>query len=247
MSQAESTHAPDPLPPTVRDGLPSSLALVDDDPQFTGLLAPYLETLGVQVHVFADCQALLTQPDPFAFGFYVVDLMLPGIDGVHLIQLLRQRSSAGILVVSGRTAPSVFKQVVTAGADMHLPKPVQFEQVALAIQAVHRRAAPPVPAAPTWTLDLGAQQLIAPDGARVGLSDTDMRVMACFVEAHGEAVSRETLRQRLGMAPGGDTGDSLNATIHRLRRRVERATPIMLPLLSKSRVGYVFRATLKTS
>ena len=244
MSQRPILDAADAPAPVADAWLPSSLALVDDDPHFTGLLAPYLEKLGVRVHVFGDCQALLTQPDPYGFGFYVVDLMLPGIDGVHLIELLRQRSTAGILVVSGRTAPTVFKQVVIAGADMHLTKPVQFEQVALAIRAVQRRAAPPAPVLPTWTLDSGARQLVAPDGTRVDLSDADLVVLACLVEARGEPVSRDTLRQRLGMGPDGDAGDSLNATIHRLRRRIERATPIMVPLQSRSRVGYVFRAPL---
>jgi len=70
-------------------------------------------------------------------------------------------------------------------------------------------------------------------------------VLECFVEAQGETVSRETLRQRLGKSADHDTEDGLNATMYRLRRRVERATPRLFPLQSKSRVGYQFRATLK--
>jgi hypothetical protein len=54
-------------------------------------------------------------------------------------------------------------------------------------------------------------------------------------------VTRETLCERLGLPPDGD---NLNATIYRLRRRIERATPAVVPLQSKSRVGYVFRAPL---
>ena len=63
--------------------------------------------------------------------------------------------------------PRVFNQVLTAGADMYLAKPVQFEQVALAIQAVQRRVAAASPANPPWRLDRRARQLIAPDGAIV--------------------------------------------------------------------------------
>lgn len=88
----------------------------------------------------------------------------------------------------------------------------------------------------------------APDGARVDLSEIDQSLMECFVEAHGEVVSRDTLRQRIGKPEGKaddqEATDGLNATIYRLRRRIERATPLLVPLQSKSRVGYVFRAPL---
>ena len=53
-----------------------------------------------------------------------------------------------------------------------------------------------------------------------------------------------TLRQKLGREPETETADGLNATIYRLRRRIERATPALVPLQSRSRVGYVFRAPL---
>ena len=146
-------------------------------------------------------------------------------------------------------APDVFKNVINAGADMYLAKPVQFEQVLLAVKAVQRRVAPVDRAAPPWRLDPRARELVAPDGARVTLSDGDVGVMECLLSARGEAVSRETLLQRLG---GGveadadtDAGDRLNAAIYRLRRRIERATPMLVPLQSKSRVGYLFKAPLE--
>ena len=69
--------------------------------------------------------------------------------------------------------------------------------------------------------------------------------MTCFVEAEGETVARESLRQRLGRPAEAEGSDGLNATIYRLRRRIERATPIVVPLQSRSRVGYVFKALLK--
>jgi DNA-binding response OmpR family regulator len=79
----------------------------------------------------------------------------------------------------------------------------------------------------------------------VELSDSDQAVMECFLAANGETVTREALRQRLGHDLEADAADGLNATIYRLRRRIERATPIVVPLQSKSRVGYVFKAPLK--
>jgi DNA-binding response OmpR family regulator len=225
--------------------LPERLALVDDDSEYTEYLSQYLQGQGVGVNAFADSDDLLTRDDPYAHDFYLVDLMMPGIDGIDLIKLLRRRSDAGIVVISGRLAPDVFERSITAGADMYLAKPVQFEQVMLAIKAVQRRAARTPQARATWVLDRQARQLLAPDGNRVDLSDVDLQVMDCFVKAGGEVVTREQLQQRLGRQAETDATDSLNATIYRLRRRIERATPQVVPLQSKSRVGYRFKAPLQ--
>jgi len=224
-----------------------TLALVDDDLEYAEFLSQHLRDRGFAVDVFPDSHDLMAEDDPYAYSFYVLDLMLPGIDGVNLIKLLRRRTDAGILVVSGKLAANTFREVVSAGADMYLVKPVQFEQVEIAIEAVRRRATPtPTSYGNTWTLDRRARQLVTPDGARVELSDIDRAVLECFVEAQGNVVSREALRHGLGRsedAPSAD--DSLNATIYRLRRRIERATPVAVPLQTRSRAGYVFSAPLK--
>ena len=223
--------------------LPRNLALVDDDAEHTEFLSQYLRAQGVDVAVFADSDDLLTHPQAYAYDFYVLDLMLPGVDGLELIRLLRRRTDAGLVVVSGRLAPDVFDRVMTAGADMYLAKPAQFEQVVLAVKAVQRRVAGTVAVLP-WRLDRQARQLIAPDTARVDLSAADLAVLECFAEASGQAVTRDTFLTRLGRDPEDGATDGLNATIFRLRRRIERATPLAQPLQSRPRVGYVFKAPL---
>jgi DNA-binding response OmpR family regulator len=227
--------------------LPKTLALVDDDREYAEFLAQHLRGLGVKVDVFGDSNTLLADVDAYRYGFYVLDLMLPGIAGTDLIKVLRLRSEAGILVVSGRLAPEVFVEVLGAGADMVLAKPVTFEQVALAMRTVFRRAGAAQPANAPWLLDRRARALMAPDGARVDLSEADVLLLECFAQADGQAVSREVLRQRMGRASEAETADSVYAAIFRLRRRIERATPAAVPLQSKSRVGYLFRAPLKAA
>lgn len=226
--------------------IPKTLALVDDDTEYSEFLAQYLRGEGIAVSVYSDSNDLLVARGVTEFDFYVLDLMLPGVDGLELIRILRKRSRAGIVVVSGRLSPSVFKDIVTAGADMYLAKPVQFEQVLLAVKAVQRRVVPGDTAQKPWLLDTRARELIAPDGSRVSLSEGDRAVLACFVDANGEAVEREAILLRLGREAHSDsTADGLNAIIYRLRRRIERATSIPVPLQSKSRVGYVFKAPLE--
>lgn len=223
---------------------PKTLALVDDDLDYAEYLTQDLQARGIAVRRFDDSNALLADPEGFAFEFYVVDLMLPGVQGTELIKILRRRTEAGIVVVSGRLGPEVFGEVITAGADMYLVKPAQAEQVALAIGAVQRRVVKPNSAEGLWKFDAGAGELIAPDGIHIQLSDADRLLLDCFVDAAGEPVTREALLSRLGR-DAAESDDGLSATIYRLRRRIERATPMLVPLQSRSRVGYVFKAPLQ--
>jgi DNA-binding response OmpR family regulator len=229
--------------------LPRTLALVDDDKQYTGLLSQHLKALDVQVDVFADSNDLIALGSPYSYGFYIIDLILPGVDGVDLIKVIRKRSNAGVLVVSGRLEPEVFQQVIEAGADMYLAKPVQFEQIVLATRAVQRRVGGNGNVKLGWILDRRLSQLIAPEGSRVDLSAIDLALVECFARANGEVVERETLQHCIGQDAeqdaGQDVSSNLNATIYRLRRRIERATPSAVPLQTKSRVGYLFRAPLQ--
>ncbi len=230
--------SPDPALP-----LPSSLAMVDEDQAFSRLLGQALAAGGMQTRWFADSESLLCSERPFDFDFYLLDLMLPGIDGLSLLRLLRKRSSAGVLVVSGKLASEAFDPVINAGADMHLAKPVSVEQIRLAIAGVYRRSAAAPGGNPAWWLDEARRLLVAPGGARVELSPTDLTVLGCLLEAGGDTVSRDALTRRIGL-PSDTAPNLLNATIYRLRRRIERATEQLAPLQTKSRLGYVFRAPL---
>lgn len=224
--------------------LPKTLALIDDDQVYVDGLASYLRGERIAVSTFADGRDFLAHSDPHGFKFYIADLMMPGIDGTELIKVLRMRTNAGVLVVSGRAAADTFKEVIRAGADMYLTKPVMFEQVALAIEAVQRRAGTIDPIQNMWRLNGRGGQLIAPDGAVVDLSDIDRALIECFVQAKGAVVPRETLLMQLGKSADFEASGGLNGTIFRLRRRIERVTPGVVPLQTKSGVGYVFRAPL---
>ena len=227
--------------------LPTSIALIDDDPEYAEYLGHYLGKKGVLVQTFRDSNDLLVATSPYEFGFYLVDLTLPGVDGVELIRLLRRRTSAGILVISGRNETDVFEQVMMAGADMYLAKPVRFEQAELAIRAIHRRLVSSRVDQAYWKLDRLHGDLIAPDGTRINLSGTDLAVMECLLAADGAIVTKAELNRRLGRPTVDGADNGLNATIYRLRRRIEQATPVNVPLHSQSRVGYQFRARLVTA
>jgi DNA-binding response OmpR family regulator len=224
--------------------LPATLAIIDDDREYADYLAQFLRQRGVEVTVFPDSDEFLTSPGAFRFDFCVVDLMLPGVDGVDLVRLIRRKGPTGVVVVSGRVGPDVFESVMRAGADMYLMKPVRFEQVALAIEAVQRRIASHRAQANVWRLDRAARKLIAPEGTSIDLSDNDLALVECFVTAQGATVTRAELCERLGRDPHAEADNLLHAAIYRLRRRIERASSSMVPLQSEAKVGYTFRGQL---
>ena len=96
--------------------LPKTLALVDDNKEYVELLSQHLEDHGIKVDVFHDSNDLLIHPEPYHYDFYIIDLMLPGVDGVNTIELIRKRSRAGLLVISGRALGDAFKLAIEAGA-----------------------------------------------------------------------------------------------------------------------------------
>lgn len=226
--------------------LPPTLTIVDDDADYREFLAQHLRRQGVRVRTFVDGNRLLADPEPFADAFYVIDLMLPGVGGEELIRILRLRSEAGVLVVTGKAESGVFEDVLTAGADMHLAKPVSLEQITLAIGAVYRRVVRQHDRTQqAWLLDTDRQRLTSPGGEVIELGDNDVTILSCFPSADGAVVPRETLCERLGR-PVLDTSDNgLHAMIYRLRRRIEKVTGSVVPLQSQSRVGYVFKAPIR--
>jgi two-component system, OmpR family, response regulator len=231
--------------PTDPGSLPATLALIDDDPEYTGYLAQSLREHGAAVTVFGDSDEFLTSAGAFDFEFFVIDLTLPGVDGLDLVRLIRRKGPAGIVVVSGRVGDDVFDAVLRAGADMYLMKPVRAEQVALAIEAVQRRLVASRTQASVWRLERAARTLVAPEGTRIELSEGDFAVMECFAAAGGATVTRATLCERLGRDPATEADNLLHAAIYRLRRRIERATPSAVPLHSEPKVGYIFKGRLQ--
>jgi two-component system, OmpR family, response regulator len=244
-----SPAAPVDLPAEarVRDRtLPATLTIVDDDADYREFLAQHLRRQGLRVRTFADSNHLLADADPFGDAFYIIDLMLPGVGGEDLIRIMRLRSEAGVLVVTGKAEAGVFENVLTAGADMHLAKPVSLDQITLAISAVYRRIVRQRDDTQrAWQLDADRQRLMSPEGDVIELGDNDVTILSCFPQAEGGVVARETLCERLGR-PVLDTSDNgLHAMIYRLRRRIEKVTGAVVPLQSQSRVGYVFKAPIR--
>jgi len=193
---------------------------------------------GVAVSVFDDSSDLLASESPFGYDFYVVDLMLPGVDGDEMIRILRRRTDAGVLVVSGKVGASVFEAVIDAGC-RHVPRkagepgadPLGRESAAPACRAGAASASK----AGRW--NCAPANCSRPDGAKVEAErhrhDGDPLLPRCRCSI----VTRDTLVQRLGRDNSSTLDNTLHATIYRLRRRIEKASTSLVPLQSEPRIG----------
>lgn len=215
----------------------TNFCIVDDDRDFVQFLVQYIEARGWKATGYGSAEEFLQHGMLDTFDFFILDLGLPGIDGVDLITLIRARSDAGILIVSGRMGPDAFNSALSAGADMFVNKPVRFDQVFHAIKSVCRR----LPTSPremaTWSLSAEADVLTSPDGAKVSLSSLEGRLIARLIAADGEPVSREELATASGTV-GGTDFRNLDAAVFRLRRKIEREASRSSPFRTVHGKGY---------
>jgi DNA-binding response OmpR family regulator len=233
--------------PQATSQLPSRVALVDDDEEFNEFLAEYLRARGASVRSFRDGESFLNELKTQSFDAYIVDLTLPGLDGVDVIGVVRGNDPhTSILVISGRVGPDAFNSCLAAGADMVVAKPVRFDQVVFALQALERRSASAAanPAAQQpWRLEVASSTLQTPGGGRVKLSPAEVEFLLALSARPGAGMSRSDLARAAGILEDGQR--NVDAAMYRMRKRIEAATGELAPVRSVHRVGYVLAVPLE--
>lgn len=222
---------------------PTKLCIVDDDSDFTNFLAKYLDVRHCTSDSFSSAEALLKADRLEQYDFFILDLGLPGIDGVDLTTLLRARSSAGILVISGRMGADAFNSALSAGADMFINKPVRFDQVYHAIQSVWRRIPRTRAKAQTWRISRDGSALHAPNDDVIALTPVEARLINRLRSADDQAVSRADLAVAGEVAQSADHRN-LDAAIFRLRRKIEKEAGCPSPFRTVHGVGYQLSETI---
>lgn len=216
---------------------PTEICIVDDDEDFAAFLAEYLSLRGCRCTVFVSAEDLLHKRDFERYDFFIFDLGLPGIDGVDLTTLIRARSKAGILIISGRLGPDAFNSALAAGADMFINKPVRFDQIQHAVQSIWQRYADPRARVGSWVITHDLTRLVSPTGEEIALSPYEGRLMEKLRQAGGEAVSRADLAEAATGA-GAEDHRNLDASFFRLRRKIERDANRQSPFRTVHGVGY---------
>jgi DNA-binding response OmpR family regulator len=219
--------------------------VVDDEPHIRAVLRGYLEADGFAVSEAADGEEAVRQVRQDAPDLVLLDVMLPGIDGIEALRQVRTFSDVYVIVVTAGTE-EVDKLVgLGVGADDYVTKPFSPREVAARVKAVLRRdragrqAGPGVLRFDGLTVDPGTREVHA-DGTPVGLSALEFDLLAALVEAPGRVYSR---RQRLERVWGYDFfGDERVVDVHirSLRARLgdDAASPRLIATVRG--VGYKF-------
>lgn len=175
---------------------------------------------------------------------FLVDLMLPGMDGIDLVSLIRAHGDAGIIVVSGRMGADAFTTALAAGADMFINKPVRADQIAQAVTSLRRRIGVSGGAqARTWTLNLTDGTLTTLAGEVIKLGLLEQRIIAALARAGETGCTRPELAQISQVAPSVDDRN-LDAAMFRLRRKIESRTGKPSPVLTMHGKGYALSSAV---
>ncbi|WP_127089980.1 response regulator transcription factor [Aquabacter cavernae] len=220
------------------------ILMVEDDDDLRDSLHSYLTDVGFLVHAMASAETLaegLAEMEP---DIVILDLNLPGMDGLDAAQLVRAHEPAGLIMLTGRSMRTDRLQGLAAGADHYLVKPADPVELEMVIRNLVRRLRGPdaalVPDQDVWVLDTKHWQLRAPDGAAMSLTSAEKHLLAHLMARPGEPATRGALMPPRTHSDPDAEGRGLDVLVFRLRRKVERDCGRPLPLLSARGIGYVF-------
>ncbi|MBA3911050.1 MAG: DNA-binding response regulator [Rhodobacter sp.] len=203
------------------------LLIVDDDERIRGLLQKFLIRSGYLVSVARDAAQARRILGGLEFDLIVMDVMMPGEDGVSLTRDLRKRLQTPILLLTAKGETSNRIEGLEAGADDYLVKPFEPKELLLRINAILRRVPQAKAAEPVrQVIHMGGVRYDLDRGEMwrgevpVRLTATETALMRIFAAAPGTAISRERL---VGEAARGDAAQerAVDVQITRLRRKIE--------------------------
>ncbi|MEI7037409.1 response regulator [Fulvimonas yonginensis] len=231
------------------------LLVVDDDAEIAALLKRYLSTQGFRVSAVDSGKAMLALLAADGVDLVLLDLGLPGEDGLELTRHLHEHWRGPVIIVTGR-ADSVDRIVgLEVGADDYVTKPFDLRELLARIRSVLRRSGERArPAANRqapaylfagYRLDLHGRNLIGPGGAPVPLTSGEYELLRVFVAHANRVLSRDELMNQLYGRDAGPYDRAIDVQIGRLRRKIE-ADPASPALIKSVRgAGYVFSGTVR--
>lgn len=212
---------------------PTRLLLVEDDDRIRSALGLALSDAGYAVVPAATGEQGLellagsaaTDRPADRIDVVILDVMLPGVDGLTICRRLRSRGDIPIIIITARSETDDVIEGLEAGADDYMPKPVVASELAARIRALLRRRRPSGPRTSVQRIgDLEVdldRGLVFRAGAPAHLTRTEFRLLAELLGADGRVVSREELLQQVwGYDYFGDTR-LLDVHVRRLRRKIE--------------------------
>jgi len=250
LKQISSPFGPN-LGQTKRMALPNpNILVVEDDRETRTLIAKYLRNNACNVTAVSDGREMSRAMADHRVDLIILDVMLPGEDGLSLCRKLRAEGQTPIIMLTARGEDVDRIVGLEMGADDYLPKPFNPRELLARINAVLRRQAAAqakssIEGASTlafesWRIDLRLRELRNPDGARVAVTSAEFDLLRTFCERPGRVLSRDSL---LDLTQGRSTGSferSIDVLVSRIRRKIEPnpADPTMIKTVRSG--GYLF-------
>jgi len=230
--------------------------IVDDDAEIRNLLREYLHENGYRVTVAADGKGLWTAMKTAQPDLIILDLMLPGDDGISLCRALRARSDVPIIMLTARGGDADRIVGLELGADDYVPKPFNPRELLARVKSVLRRAKSLPPNLRReearafrfagWSLDVATRNLTSPEGVAIPLSGMEFRLLRIFLDHPNRVLTRDQLVELMMSREAGPFDRALDVQISRLRHRLgeDAKEPAIIKTVRSQ--GYVLAAHVES-
>jgi DNA-binding response OmpR family regulator len=230
---------------------------VDDDPSVRELISRYLGDFDYRVSAVSsgrEMQLVLAQS---AVDLVLLDLRLPGEDGLQIARSLRERSRVPIIILTGLHDEADRVMGLELGADDYLTKPFSPRELLARIRALLRRTRMHENVAEAvshvrayrfagWELNLRLRRLSTPTGATVALRNGEMNLLIAFLAAPGRVLGREQLLQLTRLHDAEVYDRAIDVQVGRLRRRIEADPKRPRLIVTERGAGYRFDAEVES-
>lgn len=234
--------------------------IVDDDPRIRRMLSRYLEDEGFETHVAESGAAMRQCLESRKIDLVLLDLVLPGEDGLQLAREIRSQPGIGIIMVTGRSDMVDTVVGLEVGADDYIAKPFHLREVLARIKSVLRRLRAYQVATPSalsnnvsrevlrfdgWRLDLWRRELKSPEGTQIPLTTGEFDLLVTFAKHPGHVLNRDMLMDLTRGRQWEAFDRTIDAQVARLRRKIEPDPKSPTLIKSVRGVGYVFTGTVE--
>jgi DNA-binding response OmpR family regulator len=203
------------------------ILVVEDEPLIARFLARGLRSEGYTIAVAADGERALSRLEDGGWDMVVLDLLLPGVDGMEVLrEISGRRLDVPVLVLSARRSVEVKVAALDAGASDYLAKPFAFDELLARVRALLRRGPiqlddRPAERPPAFVLDGRTHALMLADGRRLELSDREYAVLEYLSRSPNEIVSRERILNAVWEYQFDPRSNVVDVYVGRLRRKLE--------------------------
>ena len=238
--------------PSQAVGAAPRILVVDDDPGIRSVVCAYLEEHGYEVDTVADGKGLERHLTRGRVDLIVLDVMLPGEDGLAICRRLSAEQGPAIIMLSALGGDADRIVGLELGADDYLPKPCNPRELLARVRAVLRRRRGDGRFGAGcefagWRLDLVRRELRSPQGVVVNLSSGEFSLLRAFVERPQRVLTRDRL---LDLARGPDTeayDRAIDVQISRLRKKLDDGASGQELIRTIRNEGYMFSAKVTRS